>query len=269
MAFAVRLAYQAFMIGLPQVLASMARHGDAWRATIPDNWMQGRTSYGGLSAALALHAAQTSDTGLPPLRSAQIAFIGPLAGEVTVRPTRLRRGRNAAFVQVDVEGEAGLGLRATFVFMGAVASTIDHATDTAPDFARPTPGQQSYFGLPQVPFTQNFEYVDKREGLAPAEWLRWERLRDRSGLDPMVELIAVADCLPPAALKLASGFAPLSSMTWLINLLVPEPATTDGWWMVQARADHARGGCSSQTMRMWNADGVAVAEQMQSVAIFG
>lgn len=257
------------MIGLSEIIAAMTHDGEAWRATIPENWMQGRTSYGGLSAALALHAAQRSDVDLPPLRSAQISFIGPLAGEVVIRATRLRRGRNAAFVQVDVEGEAGLGLRATFVFMGTVASTIDHMTDSSPVFARPQPGDCTFFGLPQVPFTQNFEYVDKREGLAPAEWLRWERLRERAGTDPMVELITIADCLPPAALKLAEGFLPLSSMTWLLNLLVPVPVTTDGWWMVQAQADHARGGCSSQTMRIWNADGVAVAEQMQSVAIFG
>ena len=94
-------------------------------------------------------------------------------------------------------------------------------------------------------------------------------LRVPEGLDPAVELIAVADCLPPAALKLLRTMAPLSSMTWLVNLLTPLPVTTDGWWLLQARADHARGGSSSQVMRVWDADGRAVAEQMQSVAIFG
>jgi hypothetical protein len=43
----------------------------------PANWLQGRTIYGGLSVALALQAAlRDGPTGLPPLKSAQIAFVG-------------------------------------------------------------------------------------------------------------------------------------------------------------------------------------------------
>jgi len=255
------------MTSLPDILAGLEPAGDGWRATIPPDWLQGRTSYGGLSAALALHVAQGLEPDLPPLRSAQVSFVGPLAGAVTIRAERLRRGRNATFMQADVIGEAGLGLRATFVFMGAIASRLTHDEGQPPALPRPGPGDRTWTGRPEVPFTQQFEYVDQREGLAAAEWLRWTRLRERSGLDPAVELLAVADSLPPAALRLLREHVPLSSMTWLVNLLAP-PLTTDGWWLLQARADHARDGASSQVMRVWNADGRAVAEQMQSVAIF-
>lgn len=257
------------MTGLAEIIDAMRPVDGGQRVRIPDNWLQGRTSYGGLSAALALHVAQQSDVDLPPLRSALVAFIGPLSGEVTIRATRLRRGRNAAFVQADVESEAGLGLRATFVFMNAIESRLDHHAGSAPDFPRPQPGDRTFMGLPTIAFTQNFELLDLRDGsLGPAEWLRWVRLDQRAGLDPMVELIAVADCLPPAALKLVGGMAPISSMTWQINLLDPAPRTSDGWWLLHANADHARAGGSSQRMMIWNADGTPVAEQMQSVAIF-
>jgi len=255
------------MTSLPDILAAMAPAGDGWGATIPPDWLQGRTSYGGLSAALALHVAQRSEADLPPLRSAQVSFVGPLSGAVTIRAERLRLGRNAAFVQADVVGEAGLGLRATFVFMAAITSRLTHEEGQAPALPRPGPGDRTWFGRPEVPFSQQFEFVDQREGLAPAEWLRWARLRERDGLDPAVELLAIADSLPPAALRLLREHVPLSSMTWLVNVL-GAPVTTDGWWLLQARADHARDGASSQTMRVWNADGRAVAEQMQSVAIF-
>ena len=104
--------------------------------------------------------------------------------------------------------------------------------------------------------------------VGPAEWLRWVRLNERDGLDPMVELIAVADCLPPAALKLIGGPAPCSSMTWQLNLLGTEPRTADGWWLLRTNADYAKAGSSSQEMMIWSADGEPVAEQMQSVAIF-
>jgi len=186
-----------------------------------------------------------------------------------IRASRLRRGRNAAFIQADVESEAGLGLRATFVFMSAVDSKLDHQVGTAPDFPRPQAGDTTFKGNSAVSFAQNFELLDRRDAtVGPAEWLRWVRLNERDGIDPMVELIAVADCLPPAALKLIGGPAPCSSMTWQLNLLGEQPRTADGWWLLRTNADYARAGSSSQEMMIWNADGEPVAEQMQSVAIF-
>jgi len=256
------------MTSLTRIIAGMSREGNDWRATIPETWLQGRTAYGGMSAALALHAAQHSDEDLPVLRSAQIAFIGPLAGEVTVRATKLRRGRNAAWIQADVESEAGLGLRAIFVFMGSVASKVDHQVGSAPHFPPPGPDTKVFTGFPGVNFTRNFELLDQREDLGPTEWLRWVRLAEREGLDPMVELVAIADCLPPAALKLVGGPAPVSSMTWQLNLLGPTPRTDDGWWLLRASADYAKDGSSSQTMAIWNRAGMPVADQVQSVAIF-
>ena len=256
------------MTGIRHIIDALEPIEGGWRGTIPESWLQGRTAYGGLSTALALHAAQHSDEDLPPLRSAQVAFIGPLSGDIVIRAMRLRRGRNAAYVQADVASDAGLGLRATFVFMGPVVSKVDHQMGTAPDFPPPTPDTQIYNGFPGVSFTSNFELLDRREGIGPAEWLRWVRLKDRAGLDPMVELVAIADCLPPAALKLVGGPAPVSSMTWQLNILGPRPATTDGWWLLRANADYAKDGSSSQPMAIWNADGTPIAEQIQSVAIF-
>jgi len=257
------------MPSLKQIIDAMEPVEGGWKGAIPDTWLQGRTSYGGLSAALALHVAQLSDPDLPPLRSALVAFIGPLAGEVTIRATKLRRGRNAAFIQADVESEAGLGLRATFVFMSAVESVVDYQVGSPPDFQRPGPGDKTFMGENSTFFIQNFELLDRRdETVGPTEWLRWVRLQDREGLDPMVELVAIADCLPPAALKLVGGPAPCNSMTWQLNVLGPQPATTDGWWLLRTSADYAKGGSSSQEMMIWNANGQPVAEQMQSVAIF-
>ena len=261
------------MTSLPEIIAGLEPLEDGWRGVVPDNWLQGRTAYGGLSTALALHAAKRAEPDLPPLRSAQVAFVGPLSGTVLVRAHTLRRGRNAAFVQADVEGEAGLGLRATFVFMRDQQSAIDHAAGpAAPDFARPGPDDRVYSGkfAPNAPtFLTNFEFLDRREEDDGAEWLRWVRLKKRDGLDPEVELLLIGDCLPPAAMKLLPSFAPLSSLTWLFNLLGPVPETDGGWWLLRAQTDYARAGSSSQAMGVWSADGTPVAQHMQSVAIFG
>ncbi len=257
------------MTAIAQLVAGATPIERGFQVDTGTGWMQGRTLYGGLTAALALQAALDLEPDLPPLRSAQIAFIGPLSGEVTVTATRLRRGRNAAFLQSDVISEAGLGLRATFVFMAALPSAIAH--DAAPRAPLPPPGLDARpRSGPENFFAHNFEFLDMREAAGPAEWLRWARLRERAGLHPMVELLAIGDGLPPAAYKLSTDRnVPLSSLNWTINFLTAEPATDNGWWLLASTADMARAGYSSQRMMLWNARGDAIAEAMQGVAIFG
>lgn len=257
------------MTPIADILGNATPIEAGFRTAIPAGWLQGRTSYGGLSSALALHAAQAIEPDLPPLRSAQISFIGPLSGAVDVTATRLRRGRNAAFIQADVTSEAGLGFRATFVFMSDQVSRIELDGRLQSPYAPPAPDATLYTG-PDEFFTGNFNFLDlKEEAKGEAEWLRWARLRAGDGLDPMVQVLAVADALPPAAFKmLGKQPAPISSLTWIVNLLTPAPATTDGWWLLSATSDYARNGCSSQNMMIWNADGQPIAQGMQSVAIF-
>ncbi|MDY7522783.1 thioesterase family protein [Sphingomonas sp. AAP5] len=258
------------MTPIREILAAATPIEGGFRAQIPSDWLQGRTAYGGLSSALALHAAQGIEPDLPPLRSAQVSFIGPLSGDVRVTATKLRRGRTAAFIQADIVSDAGLGYRAVFVFMAEQPSRVALSGGLAATLPPPAADAKLYTG-PDEFFTGNFNFLDlKAEAPGEAEWLRWARLRDYAGIDPMVEVLALADALPPAAFKLfGKEFVPLSSVTWIVNLLTPTPATTDGWWLLSAESQHAVNGGSSQTMMLWNADGVPIAQGMQSVAIFG
>jgi acyl-CoA thioesterase len=236
------------MTSLPALLAAAEPIDGGFRTEVPANWLQGRTAYGGFSSALALEAALRCEPDLPPLRSAQVAFVGPLAGEVDVTATKLRRGRNAAFIQADVTSDAGLGLRATFVFMAERESAVTHDAGLATHRRPPSADQALYQGPPEF-FTSNFQFLDlKAEATRPAEWLRWGRLIEREGLDPTVELMAIADALPPAAMKLLGSFGPVSSLTWQLNL--------------------TGGGSSSQLMSLWNAEGALAVQAMQSVALF-
>lgn len=257
-------------MSLPEIIASARAAEGGFDAQIPDSWLQGRTAYGGLSAALALEAARKADADLPALRSAQISYVGPLSGGVSVRATMLRRGRNAAFVRADVTGEAGLGLAATFVFMNAMESQIHVNDASAPEVPAPVDASGGGEGFAPNFFTNNFNW----RTAIPVEqdvpdFSRWVQLKERDGLDPMVELIAIGDGLPPAVMPLFKTPAPISTMTWLVNLLTPTPRTEDGWWLLRATANYAENGCSSQSMGVWNVDGEPIATAMQSVALFG
>ncbi len=257
-------------MSLPRILAARRPHNDGFTAEIPLDWMQGRTAYGGLSAALALEAARGLADDLPPLRSAQVSFVGPLAGEVQVGAKLLRRGRNAIWISAEVTNEAGVGLTATFVFMGPVESAL-HVRDVPPPAGLLPPGAGYQMPDDKGPgFGPQFDrfFALPRQTVPQPEINWWVRARDRAGLDPMVELMLVADALPPGVMPLIRT-GPVSSMTWLINLLTPLPETNDGWFLLRALGKYAEKGCSSQDMAIWNASGEAVAVGMQSIAIFG
>ena len=249
-------------MSVTEILAAATIDHVALRAEIGEHWLQGRTAYGGLSAAIALAAAKALLPDLPPMRSAQIAFVGPLAGVVTATPSLLRRGKNSAFVGVDVTGEAGLGLRALFLFMAPRESVIAHDDLPAPSIPLPATPMDSD-SLPQG-FLRNFDIMPWDRG--KGEIHAWRRLRERAGLDPEIELIAVADALPPAAMTLIDGWGPLSTTTWQLNVI--EATATDGWFLLEAIANYAADGASVQAMSIWNHDGRAVATATQSVALF-
>lgn len=254
------------MTSLAEIIAGANEKAGSLQFAIPAGWMQGRTAYGGLSTALALKTALRIADDLPPLRTAQISFIGPLAGNATVSAELLRRGRTAAFIRADIHGDAGLGYSAIFAFMDARQSHIDHVDLAAPSRFPDTAPTISRTGQPV--FLENFDHFDGGSIRMQGDWRRWMRLKQREHLHLMVSLMAIADALPPGALGLASREGPISSMTWLINILEAQPETRDGWWLLRSRADYARHGCSSQTMGIWNTEGVPVATGMQSVALF-
>ena len=55
----------------------------------------------------------------------------------------------------------------------------------------------------------------------------------------------------------------------MVDLLTDAPRTRDGWWLLESRADHVRGGFSTQDMTIWNTDGACVAKGRQMVTVFG
>ena len=232
--------------------------------------MQGRTAFGGLSVAIAYEAARTIADDLPPLRSVQVAFIGPLSGGLSASAELLRRGRSTVFIQADVGAEAGLGLRATFLFAESRPSHLDYENMPAP--SAPDIDVAVRVRRPSMApvFVDQFEFRHAVVKDAPRRPVltRWARLVERDGLDPATQLLAVADALPPAAVPIMTVAGPVSSATWQINLLSCGPTTSDGWWLLRAEAEQARGGFSTQSMAIWNADRQPIAVGMQSVAIF-
>ena len=256
------------------LISMMSQEEDeTYKASITEDWMQGRTTYGGLSAALCLEAAQRTHEGLPPLRSAQISFVGPSGGEVSLTSSILRQGRSVTFVNADLIGEKGIATRAVFCFGARRESMFDKMYIDAPDVPNPE-GSKAFF--PPEGFAPSFtQHYDSRlaKGGRPVtaseehDHFIWVRHKDQ-GATNLVALLALGDMPPPAMLPMFPTFAPISSMTWQLNFLTDNPQTEDGWWLMQSRAENAGEGYSSQDMIVWNSAGEAVIAGRQSVAIF-
>ena len=254
-------------------LCDLGRSGDVYTTHIPEDWLQGRTAFGGLTAALCLEAVLRDVPGLPPLRSAQISFIGPCAGDVTMTTTLLRQGRNVTFVRADLAGEKGIATSCTFAF-----GTTRESQFTIEDLPMPLVPEpdalDSMFPPSRRPsFAQHYDQrlASANRPVSGAEdphlmiWVRHQEWQENTGIVP---LLAIGDALPPALMPCFREPAPISSMTWMVNFLSDNPVTENGWWLMKAEADHTANGYSSQNMWAWNRQGEPVMTARQSVAIF-
>jgi len=240
--------------------------------TVTDNWMQGRTTYGGMSAALCYQAVVNDFPDLPPLRSAQINFIGPVGGEVSVSTKIMRQGRSVAYLCAEMTGEKGLATQAVFCFGARRESRMNEnfsSTPKVPSIEDSSNFFDSDFG---PSFAKNYDCLLAKgghpiSGSDAHEHFIWVRHKDKQAND-LAALIGIADMPPPAVLPMFKEFAPISSMTWMMNFLKEDIHTEDGWWLVRSAAEHARNGYSSQDMQVWNKAGDLVIAARQNVAVF-
>ncbi len=244
------------------------------RFVIPEAWMQGRTTYGGLTMALAYAAAEPFADGLS-LRSAQLALIQPVGGEMIAAPSALRRRASSAFIAVDMMGSDGVAARALFAFGLTRESQISPHGLAAPD--RPgQPGQGGELSASGLApnFLAQFEVRRVRggqlfSGAEPGELLLWIRHGDDKARSGLTALLALADAPPPVALTMMSTPHQISTMTWQADVLSANPTTREGWWLVRVQPDSFAAGYAQQTLTVFNTDGIAVLASRQVVAVFG
>jgi acyl-CoA thioesterase len=263
-----KLAYSALIGSLREDPSGL------WHMHIPAGWLQGRTTYGGLSAALCHEAGKTLGRDMP-LRSAQIAFVGPAGGDVSLQAETLRAGKSSTYVGVDLIGEKGLATRAIFVFGSARPEGKTMASGlVAPKVAAPDTSNQMFPDHVGPVFMSNFDIELISGGLPMSgsddpENLYWMRHRDRAAPPNVTSLLALGDAPPPVGLSFHDGPLRISSMNWSIDILTDRFDTEDHWWLSRAQAETLGDGYSAQSMTLWNRHGRPVMASRQTIAIFG
>ena len=241
---------------------------------VPDSWLQGRSMFGGMQAALALKAMRTLVPDEFPLRTLQTTFMAPVpGGAVTATARQLRSGKNTRHVQAVIEDGDQIQASCIAVFGKARESQLER---TLPP-PRPADGPVKPFEfVPGVTpnFTQHFD----------TRWLAGDlpfsnsphngglvevSMREKSTTSE-AHLLAIADFIPPMALAKLSTPSPGSSLTWMLEILDTgfEDQPLQGW-LVDAEMTAAGEGYTSQTATIYAPSGSPVALSRQSMVVFG
>lgn len=261
------------MTSLANAIERLVAEASDYVIEAPEAWSQGRTLYGGMTAALCHEAARMRYGVDAPLRSAQFTFAGPTTGFLRLRPTMIRQGRSATIIAVDCQGAGGLAARATFVFGAGRESSIEQAASRRPSVSLPE--ECSPFlgndGRKLGGFMANF---DTRLAAgshllsgSSADFSVWVRFCEKPGVNATTALLALGDALPPAVMASFVSPAPISTMTWTMDLARPSQSIED-WHLLRSRAEQSANGYSMQTMDLWDSTGASIAAGRQIVAIF-
>lgn len=256
-----------------RLLASARAASGAAALDVPADWLQGRTVFGGLQAAVALRAMRTLVPDAP-LRTLQGTFVAPAPpGTLHARAQVLRTGKSATHVEARlVDGDATLALLVG-VFGAPRASALALAPRQPPAPAGAPVAFPYVAGLTPA-FTQHFD-VRWLRGLPPytgdtqTDHVLEVGLRDE-GPASEGHVLAMADFIPPLALSHLKAPAPGSTLTWMLELLAERfDALPLQRWRIDATLAAARHGYTSQSVMVWGPGGEPLAMSRQSMVVFG
>lgn len=258
------------------ILDQLQPLGQGWTITVGDDWLQGRSIFGGLQAAIGVQAMRRQVPGEVPLRSLQTTFIAPIgAGPVRVEATLLRQGKSALQVQAALYDGAQLACLMVGIFGRGRESSI--ALELPPPQVHRTPAQAQelpYIAGVTPEFTRHIEFRWAQGGFpymgAPrAQTQIYLRMREEARIGE-AQIIALADAIPSPGLSLLKKPAAASSLTWTLELLRDDYAQDAAApWLMDAQVTSARDGYLNQTATLWDSEGRAVALSRQTVVVFG
>lgn len=259
---------------LSELIRSARVGTDGVTSVIGDDWLQGRSLFGGVQAVAALLAMRTRVAATLPLRTLQMTFIAPVAaGEVRARAQLLRTGKSASHVEAHLlDGEQRLAI-AIGVFGEARDSRVAHRP-RRPEVVAEHETRMPWIAGVTPAFTRHFDARWRRGGLPFTGSTSRQSVVDIDMIDDgaagEAHLLALADFIPPVALSLLDAPTAGSSLTWMLEMTgaVDAAAPLQGW-RIDSEMVAAQDGYTSQSTRLWAPDGQLAALSRQSMVVFG
>lgn len=242
-----------------------------WRCELPEGWMQGRSVFGGLTAAVAVALARRHVDARRRLRTVQVQLLrptgpGPVDGEVRI----LREGKSITFVEVRLRQDDAETALLQLVFVAPRAGSLEVPAAPAPQM----PGPDGLDDLPYIPgvMPEFLQHVIMRwaDGAPPfsggdrAQFFGYCGFRGPAGDEE--GLVGLLDIWPAPTLSLLPKPVPASTVTWTAHLLeVPDEFGLFGF---DYRTEVGADGFHTVLGRLYAPDGRLLAWTEQLAALF-
>lgn len=262
-------------INLEDILLGI-EESDSNSTRFSENWSQGRSAFGGLSAAFAVTAMRKKLAQPQTIRSLMVSFIAPVApGEVNVQTEVQRQGKNVTQCSASVISDGQIALQAMAVFGNSreAFKPADKANKELPnrdsgitfsDNAKRLPHFLQYFDGcwidGGIPFSGNYKPFLNM----------WVRHKQDVSRFPIEKLVAIADIPPPVLLShFEKPPVPASSLTWSLEF-VEAPEDIEGeWFYLEFEVEAAADGYTQQSGKIYDELGRLVALTRQCMVYFG
>lgn len=267
---------------LESVTADATRASTGPSARVPEDWAQGRSTLGGLIAALGVRALRPL-AGERPFRSLLVSFVGPVGpGEVGIDVSPLRQGRSMSQLEARLTQDGS----PRCVVLAAAGAARESAIEVPPLPPPEATPPEDCAELPYVEgvfpaFTQHFAYrwahgAVPFAGESGHEIAGWCRFRDAPEPPTVEHLVTLLDAWPAPVLGQLSKPAPASSVTWGVDLTglggeagaEEAPVSCEDWWFYRSTAEAAAGGYVQARAMLWDPRGRLVALGRQTIAVF-
>jgi acyl-CoA thioesterase len=258
---------------LSEILGSATVNDGVWSATASNDWLQGRSLFGGIQAAMALRAMRRLVHPDVPLRVLQTTFVAPVAaGTVAVRARVLRTGKSVTQVEARIV-EAG---ETAALFVGVFGRARPSRVEVVPNLpVVEDEVHDEHRAPPGVAFAQHFTLRQLRgdrliSGSRRTNAVLEVGIKDGDAAVTEEHVVAIADAPPPLALAFLETPAFGSSVTWTLEML---EGRLDGLsldrWQLHIDLAAARDGYTSQSVFLCAEGGRPVAISRQSMVVFG
>ncbi|WP_144391602.1 thioesterase family protein [Pleionea sediminis] len=262
------------ILGIDEILASAKSEA---QLTIDKSWSQGRTVFGGLSAALLIQSMMHELPDQRPLRVANFNFIAPLLSQEScqLKVTHLRDGKNVTHLQAQLIQNELVCVQSQACFANDRSSKVNVTNKTPLAFKLPK--KPSF--LPMIPkVTPNFiqhvslAIVDGRLPFTGSEqsnisgWMKFKKANKRL---TWPHIIALADAWPPTVLQMLRWPKPASTLSWQIEILQPHcHLHPDDWVGYEAITRQASEGYAHCEANIWSPTGELIMLSRQIDAVF-
>ncbi|ESP94468.1 acyl-CoA thioesterase [Pseudoalteromonas luteoviolacea] len=248
--------------------------------SVPNTWSQGRTVFGGLSAALMLQQMYLKlDDASRKLLSFNCNFVAPLITETpfTINTTILRHGKNVTQIESRIMQSDTVCLVALACFGTQRQSKIQVESTQQPRILNQEIVSSQTIKYVEGVFPAFIQNIDLniQAGAMPFSgsdsteihgWMKFKQVP--KSLSPELSILALADAWPPTLLQLCDKPSPASSVSWYVEFLQPLTMNISDWFGYEAITHQANSGYGIEDAKIFSSSGELVALSRQTVAVF-